>query len=396
MARPVGNPNLGPELHKEVELGTDIELFNRYALGFTYAHAKIDDQILPVPVSSGTGAATQWLNAGALDNKTLELSLNLPIIQRREVSWSMRVIYDRNRSVITRLDVQPFTYGASLQATDQMFIARVGERIGTFYGRKFVTSCGELPAPYNADCGAGKSFQRNDEGWIVWVGAGNNPGMGITNNLWQAQLPAGASPWGVAENWGMPIILRGAGNGTAAQILPLGNALPDFRFAVTQNFTWRRFSVYGLVDASIGQKVFDQGFHWAHLDFLSGDVDQAGKSVQSAKPIGYYYRAPLPDAIGGLGGLYDILGPNNFSVESASYAKLRELSVSYHIGPLGGSGDWSVSAIGRNLFTITGYRGFDPEVGVSGGQSASSAINAVDAFTFPNVRSWTIGLSTSF
>ncbi len=194
----------------------------------------------------------------------------------------------------------------------------------------------------------------------------------------------------------MPIILRGAGNGTAAQILPLGNALPDFRFAVTQNFTWRRFSVYGLVDASIGQKVFDQGFHWAHLDFLSGDVDQAGKSVQSAKPIGYYYRAPLPDAIGGLGGLYDILGPNNFSVESASYAKLRELSVSYHIGPLGGSGDWSVSAIGRNLFTITGYRGFDPEVGVSGGQSASSAINAVDAFTFPNVRSWTIGLSTSF
>jgi hypothetical protein len=154
--------------------------------------------------------------------------------------------------------------------------------------------------------------------------------------------------------------------------------------------------MYALVDASIGQKVWDQGFGWAHLDFLSKDVDQAGKGVGTAKPIGYYYRAAAPDNGSGLGGLYDILGPNNFSVESASYAKLREFSLSYHIGPLGGTGDWSVSAIGRNLFTITGYRGFDPEVGIAGGQASSAAINAVDAFTFPNVRSWTIGLSTSF
>lgn len=392
-----GNPSLGPELHKEVELGADLELLSKYALSVTYAHAKIDDQILPVPVSAGTGFQTQWQNAGALDNKTWELSLNVPFIQQRDLSWSMRVIYDRNRSVITRLDVQPFFYGATLQATDQIFLAKVGQRIGTFYGRKFVTSCSELPAPYNAQCGPGKDFQRNDEGWIVWVGAGNNPGMGITNNLWETQLPGGSAPWGVAMNWGMPIILRGAGtNGQSAQSLPLGNALPDFRFAVTQNFTWKRFSLYALVDASIGQKVWDQGFGWAHLDFLSKDVDQNGKSVQNAKPIGYYYRAAQPDNGNGLGGLYDILGPNNFSVESASYAKLREFSLSYHIGPLGGAGDWSVSAIGRNLFTITGYRGFDPEVGLAGGQASSAAINAVDAFTFPNVRSWTIGLSSSF
>src|SRR2546430_15323988 len=70
--------------------------------------------------------------------------------------------------------------------------------------------------------------------------------------------------------------------------------------------------------------LFRSGFHWAHLDFLSKDVDQVGKSVASAKPIGYYYRAARPDNNNGLGGLYDILFPNSFSVEKASYAKLRD------------------------------------------------------------------------
>jgi hypothetical protein len=154
------------------------------------------------------------------------------------------------------------------------------------------------------------------------------------------------------------------------------------------------------VDASIGQRVWNEGFHWAHLDFLSHDVDQVGKSVETAKPIGYYYRAAPPDNGSGVGGFYDLLGPNNFSVENASYAKLRELSVAYHFGRLAGSGDWSLSVVGRNLMTLTGYRGFDPEVGIAGDPnqniSGSRAINAVDAFVFPNLRTFTVRLATSF
>jgi len=129
-------------------------------------------------------------------------------------------------------------------------------------------------------------------------------------------------------------------------------------------------------------------------------VDQVGKSVQNAKPIGYYWRTSAADGFGGLGGFYDQLAPNSYSVEDASYAKLRELLVSYHIGPIGHTGDWEISVVGRNLFTLTGYRGFDPEVGLSGGSqlngAGSAAINAVDAFTFPNLRTFTVGLSSTF
>ena len=399
----LGNRNLGPEVHHELELGVDVEVLGRFGLTATYARSRISDQILPVPLSAATAYQNQWRNAGELLNITHELTLNLPFVQTRDLSWSMGVTYDHNRSFISKLNVPPYFYGAdpSVQNADQIFFAKPGEQVGTFYGRRFVTGCSELPAPFNADCGTGKSFQKNDQGFIVWVGAGNDPGMGISSNLWQTQLPKAQAPWGVATNWGMPIIVRGAGDGTAAPNLRLGNALPDFRFAITQSVTWKRLTVYGLLDASIGSSVWDQGFHWAHLDFLSKDVDQVGKSVESAKPIGYYYRAGPPDNNNGLGGLYDILFPNSFSVEKASYAKLRELLVSYRIGPIGGVGDWQVSAIGRNVLTITGYRGFDPEVGISagsttGGQLNSGALNAIDAFTFPNLRTFTLGVSTTF
>jgi TonB-linked SusC/RagA family outer membrane protein len=416
----LGNRALKPELHREIEVGADIELLNRYGLTATYARSKSERQILQVPASSSTGYLSQWQNAGTLLNSTWELSLNLPFVQRPDVSWSMSLVYDRNRTYVDRLDVAPFFTGAEPQATDQIFQIKQGERFGTFYGRKFVTSCSELPAPFNADCGGPtSSFQKNDEGWLVWVGSGNNPHMGITDNLWEASVagcinPAGlpetvcslpgtytlTAPWGVGLNWGMPIILRGdAGDSRAARLVPLGNALPDFRFAITQNFQWKRLTLYALVDAAIGQDVWNQALHWAHLDFLSKDVDQTGKSVESAKPIGYYYRAAPPDNSAGIGGFYDILGPNNFTVESASYAKLREVMMSYHLGPISGVGDWGVSLVGRNLFTITGYRGFDPEVGIGGGRAgaaASGAINGVNNFTFPNLRNYTVGITTSF
>lgn len=398
-----GNRNLRPELHKETEFGVDIEVLGRYGLTATYSRATIENQMLLVTPSVTTGFDNQWQNAGTLENKSWELSLNIPLIQRSEMSWSARFNWDRNRSVISQLDVPPYSYGAPLQATATIFEAREGERLGTFYGRAFVRSCSDLPAAYAADCGGPtSSFQPNDEGWIVWVGSGNNPGMGITNNLWETQLPGANAPWGVALNWGMPITIRNPEcvaapfSGCGAARLPLGNALPDFRFSVAQNFQWKRLTVYALLDASIGQDVWNQGFHWAHLDFLSEDVDQFGKSVETAKPIGYYYRAAPPDNSAGIGGFYSILEPSNFTVEDASYAKMRELLVSYHLGSLSGVGDWSVSVVGRNLFTITGYRGFDPEVGITGGEANSSAINAIDAFTFPNTRTFTIGVSTTF
>jgi hypothetical protein len=84
-------------------------------------------------------------------------------------------------------------------------------------------------------------------------------------------------------------------------------------------------------------------------------------------------------------------------VEDASYVKLREMSVNYNIGAVAGQGNWTVGVVGRNLYTWTKYRGYDPEVGRSGGtQLGNASLVGIDYFTFPNLRTFTLQVSTAF
>lgn len=432
----LGNNLLKPESIRENEYGVDMEAFHRIGITLNYSKSDSRDQILLVPLPAASGFGNQWQNAGVLQNKTFEGSINVPIINGRDVQYSTRFIYDHNRAVITHLYVPQFSFGATAQATDQIFLAcsaTAGEkgscnataaqkasnqnpRYAEFYGRAFVRDCSQLPSGVQAACGDGKDFQKNSDGFIVWVGSGNTLADGITKNLWQARLPltspfyasstAGVNglfnPRVVPISWGHPIVQR---DSTGSAVLKdLGNPLPNFRWGFSQTLNIKKLSAYALIDAAMGQHVYNQGRGWSYLDFLEGREDQAGKTVADAKPIGYYYRAGAPDN-NGTGGLYDILAPNNYVTENASYAKLREVNLGYHLGHVGTvGGDWSLSLIGRNLHTWTKYTGFDPEVGfgaVSGSGSTakgagSAAVNAIDAFSFPNLRSFSFSLSTSF
>ena len=393
-----GNRNLRPEINRETELGTDLEFFNRVGLNVSYAKAVIDGQILPVKPPTASGFQFQWQNAGEITNKTAEATLTVPIISRQSFNWVGRLIYDRTRSKITRLDVPEFVGTITAANSFDIFKFRNGEEIGTIYGFDFVRTCSQLPAPFSADCGgANSAFRANDQGYIVWVGAGNQLSEGITRNLWRSQLPLGTGPWGNATNWGMPITLRDSVNNIA--FVPLGNGLPKYHWALSQNIDFKRFSVYGLLDAYRGQKLWNIAYHWSLGDFQSKEIDQAGKSVEDAKPLGYYWRrgaSTSPGGNAGIGGFYDALNPSSFSVEDASYVKLRELTVSYHFGAVGGTGDWKVGFVGRNLHTWTNFRGFDPEAGNTTGPFNSSALTPVAGFRFPNLRTYTVQLSSSF
>jgi TonB-linked SusC/RagA family outer membrane protein len=425
-----GNSKLKPETTTEYEVGTDFTLFGRLGTEVTYAHATSRDQILLVNTPASLGFSRQWQNAGTLLNKTWELALNLPVITRRDFSWSMRGTWDRTRTFITELFAPEYVSDAgTAQGTGSFF--RISDstgtsngfrinRLGNIWGRKFYRNCSDLPASVQSQCGDGRAFQRNDQGWIVWVGEGNSWRDGITKNLWQTHLPAAQSPWNYTLQFGHPIVdrpLRGEpGEGVGINQI-LGNVFPDFRFGFSNTVQYKRFSLYALLDATIGHDVYNQGEGWGLLDFNSSYFDQANRSVETAKPVGYGWRAGGPESTGS-GGFYDLLAPNNYVVEDASFAKLREVSLTYRIGNVRNFGDWTVGLVGRNLLTLTTYSGYDPEVGCGptgqpgqgacgaggGAQTGGSAtqgsgsglVNQVDAFGFPTLRTFTFTLSTRF
>ena len=240
----------------------------------------------------------------------------------------------------------------------------------------------------------------NDQGWVVWVGDGNSWKDGITREPWQTKLSSAQSPWNY------PAVVRHADRHRPLQgqrvkapaTCRLGNVLPKFRATWNNTVTYKRLTAYALVDGTFGQHINNQGEGWGLLDPSSSLLRQGlRKSVETAKPIGY--RA-LARRKARLGGFYDILGPNNNNVQDASYAKIRETSLTYRIGarPRVG-GDWTLGVIGRNVYTFTKYPGLDPEVGGSTDATCitgSGIINGVDAFEFPTLRRFTVSLSTRF
>lgn len=403
-----GNAKLKPETTTETELGTDFTLFNRLGVEITNARSNTKNQILNVPTPASLGFTTQWQNAGTLSNNTWEVGLNMPIITKTDLKWSARSTWDRTRTYITELFMpEYFQSGGTGQGTGSFFLitARTDvqdgvpvNRYGNIWGRKFYKGCGDLPATVQGQCGDGKAYQVDDRGWVVWVGDGNTYKDGITKNLWQSKLPAAQSPWNYPLQFGHPIVDRplkgekGEGIGTNHII---GHSLPNFNLSFSNNVQYKRLTLYGLVQGTSGHSINNQGEAWGLLDFSSANFDQQGVSVESAKPLGYGWRVGGSEGAG-TGGFYDALGPNNYNVESGSYAKLREVSLTYQVGRVGGVGDWTVGLIGRNLMTFTNYSGYDPETGVSGGQAGSGLINQTDAFDFPTLRQFTLTLSTRF
>lgn len=408
----LGNRFLKPENTTETEVGFDAELFNKYGLNVTYAKDVTRDQMLQVPASASSGFSTQWRNAGTVENKTYEVSLNVPLITNRDVVWTARLAFDRNRAFITKLDVPPF----SLTRASSRFEFRVGERLGQVWGKYFLTDCSQLDPAFVSQCGGpGSQYQKNDQGYLVWTG-GYLPSEGITRNLWQSALPGCVSattgtvinqtgrvnctraggvvnnPWGIPlTNWGMLIVMRDS-TGSPVQNR-LGNTSPDFRLSMSHNFNWKKLTLYALVDGNYGNRLFNQEIHWSLGDFNVRYEDQDGKTVENAKPMGYFWRAPSPDG-SGVGGFYDVLGGNNQTVQKGTYTKLREVSLGYQLGAIRGIGDFNLTLVGRNLYTITDFLGWDPEVG--GSVLNSAAFGGVASFQYPQTRTFTFTIGTRF
>jgi TonB-linked SusC/RagA family outer membrane protein len=387
----LGNRELRPEHSREQEAGVDLGfLNNRATLTLNYANVVTSDQILQVPLPAYTGFQSQWRNAGTLENNTWELSLDTRLIERNNFSWSARVNYDRTRSEITEFNLASYRYGVPGQGLDNVFFAREGEELGTFYGIKLATTCEDLPAGIQNQC---DQFAVNDEGYLVWTG-----GQDLSARNWGATAPASIQTSGAQMfnlRWGEPIaaLCNDRDLGTTVYC-PLGRTTPDYKVGFSSTVSWGGLTVYGLLDAEQGFDVYNQPLQWAVFRNTSGLSDQAGVPVEQQKPLSYY------------GTLYNVSGlrPSSAFVEDGSYVKLRELSLRYTFGSdmlsrlpgVSALDGLSLMLIGRNLKTWTDYRGFDPEVGNAGGQTGSAALGRVEGYQYPNFRTWTLGVEVNF
>ncbi|RKS55194.1 TonB-linked SusC/RagA family outer membrane protein [Gillisia mitskevichiae] len=108
-----GDANLKSERQKELEFGTDVNFLNgRIGLSATYYVKTVDDLILLADLEPSTGFTRQYVNAGSLENKGIELSLDTRPIVTEDFQWDLGINFFKNKSKITELRVPPFNLGA--------------------------------------------------------------------------------------------------------------------------------------------------------------------------------------------------------------------------------------------------------------------------------------------
>ncbi len=376
----LGNANLKPEHATETEIGVDMIFKQRYSLQLSRAQTKVVDQLIQVPLAGFYGYGSQWQNAGTLEGNTIEGTIEAQVIQGADRSWRVGLVADRSRHNVTEFNRPCFS-------TNTIAYRCAGVSLGAMYGFSFIKDASGLPADVGARA---NEFVVNDEGLLVWTGldsdgnprphtGGAIPVDPVTNiGGWGTSATIGANTYG----WGMPITLKDPATGSAA-LVNIGDGNPDFRWGMTNNITWKSFDFYTLVDVQVGGQAYNQTNQRMYQWGRSADVDQTGKAEGDKKTVDYYIA------------LYAANDPTDYFVEDAGYVKLREVSVRHRlngrtlnllrgIGARGGS----LSLIGRNLFTSTKYKGYDPEVG--------NTIVRLDSFDYPRYRTFTGSFQIEF
>ena len=373
---------LKPERTRELELGADFGLFNDLAdLSFTWYHRTSKDVILTLPVAASTGFINAATNGAEIRNAGTEWALNIRPITKRDFSWDLGFLFSTNRNRVVSLAGPQFvSYGGV--GGFALSVAEVGQPVGAFRDYDYIR-CGRgitvldaASTEVNVDdlCGAAANSQHalfiNDG---TYQNTGFDPGAGA----------------------GYPLL--------EPESRIIGDPNPKWTGSIRSGLRFGKISVSGLLDIRHGGLVYNGtrgALNAIGTSKESGDL--RGKSVVFGQDF-------LPGAVAGPGvGTSAVLDQNWFQnyystftflgqpfYESASFVKLREVSVGYSftggfVSRSLGLSSMDVRVAGRNLAVWTPYTGVDPETNLTG---ADTGARGIEWFNNPQTRSFVFSVT---
>ena len=352
----LANPNLSWETTTQYDVGLDVAGWqDRVTLTADVYHKRTDGLLQNVTQAPNTGYSSAWVNSGRVTNLGLELAADVRILTGTTggPAWTLSANIAGNRNRIV-----------SLGATEEQFSNRLGAG-GGLEVNPFIEKPG-LPI------GSIWGYQTD----------GIFKDQAAVDAYKSVQPDAQVGDYRYKD-------LNGDGHLTDADRTMIGNVNPDYIFGITNRVTLGRFDVSVLVQGVHGNNIINAN----RLQFLQLN---GGGNI----PMEYYKNAF--DPVTNRNGTYPMLnasrvGVGRFSdafVENGSYLRLKNVQIGYELPPRLVPGARSarayVSAI--NLFTITDYTGYDPEVSAFG----TTAMRGVDLGSYPQSRLVTFGLTLTF
>ena len=307
------NPDLKWESTGMLNIGLDFAFLKGRLNGTVEVyHKKTKDLIWSYPVST-TQYIYGWIdaNVGEMTNKGIEFTLNAVPVRTKNFMWSTTLNLSHNKNTVDKMQNETF-HTTNLTQGDPMvagvsadgWTQRImeGEPIGTFYTYQY----------------AGIVNGRSE--YYVLDENGNRTGETTNNPSLKDRSITGC-------------------------------AQPKLNAGWNNTLTYKNWSLNAFITGVFGNDVYNS----ARAHYTSAQMFSDGKNV-----LKEFLNNPASDASGSL--------PSDRFIEKGSYVRLQTLSLSYTFRNC--FNDWiqdlTLYGTANNLFTITNYKGLDPEVNMGG------------------------------
>lgn len=345
------NPDLKWETTRQWNVGLDMGFMNnRLSFTLDYYYKKTRDLLQNISVPASTGFSQRLVNSGNVTNEGVELTVNYDVFRNGPVRWHLTANISANRNRIGGLDGDQ--YATSLwSAADHAFLQRNGKPIGTLYG--YV-----------------------EDGFFDNVAEVRSMRQYATLSDADALKMVGEIKYRD---------LNGDGYITEDDRAIIGDTNPDFVYSLTSNLSWRGLSLDFMLQGSQGNDILNYNLTDIKMSNIGNITREAYDHRWTPETAA---TALWPKATAGYTRTWLL---SNRHVENGSYLRLKYVTLSYNWQkPFRGIQNLNFSLTANNVFTVTKYSWYDPDVNAGG---ANPATPGVDSYSYPTARTFTLGVN---
>lgn len=358
-----GNPDLKWETSTQTNFGLDLGFMdNRFTITADYFFKHTRNLLLerPLPPIAGGSNQTVWDNVGEMDNKGFELVFDYQSKQQGDFSWNANLNLAHVKNELTNLpeDVNfiamPSSYLHSVNFDQETSRSVVGQPIASFYGYK---SLGIFQSQAEIDA------------------------YGLQPNAQPGDLKF--------EDVSGDGVLDGEDRTT------IGSPHPDLTFGLNLGFNYKNFDFQAFFIGALGNDIYD-------LTRYMGDFFNSSAYNKFSRTLDAWSETNTGSSIPrlSLDDPNNNIRPSSYYVSDGSYLRLKSLTLGYNFVDLARklqSSNLRIYVQAQNLFTITGYQGMDPEVGLQSYSSDSRNLDiGVDRGLYPVSRTFLLGVNVGF
>ena len=335
------NPDLKWETAREFNVGIDWSVFNdRLSGSFDYYNKKTSDMLYDYTVPSPPNLyTTTTANVGEMRNTGFELMIKGVPVQTKDWRWETQATLQHNSNKLVSLsndlyqtDNTQWLQGVGDPVTQYTHRVAVGESLGQIWSLKAVGVSDQglflIENPKTGQCAEFYQEMRNDY-----------------------------------DNW----------------YEYMGSGIPKFTLGWNNTINYKDFDLSLQCNGQFGYKIINQ-----QRVFYENNAHAYNKLKSAADAIGG--NRPLSGAQSQV--------VTSYYIEQGDYFKLSSLTLGYTYTPKKKTYIQNARLYGSvyNVFTITKYKGTDPELGSDNFWTAG----VDDRDKYPTVRSFTIGLNVTF